>query len=223
MNGLYYIRNLSNKSQEELAKYLGISKQAVSAWEKGIKPMTKTRKEDLSKYFGIPEEYFKEALSDIEQLKIHTIKLELEIDANIVEYTKNIFNRTTNEFEEVTQIHIPHSLVDEMDFSNKRIEKLKLLKRIDSDIIESGDVETLSEITNYMDDKIKTYNKCADIVENNKISNEMLRTILNIVDRVFDKNQNVDNLKLHKFENELAKILINFKTEEEEELKMWVE
>lgn len=41
-----------------MADVLEISRQQVSAWENGIKPISENRLRQLSKYFGLEEKYF---------------------------------------------------------------------------------------------------------------------------------------------------------------------
>lgn len=60
MNGLKYIRTRCNLSLNDLAEAIGVSRQALSAWENERKEIPKQRKKDLSDYFGIDESYFGE-------------------------------------------------------------------------------------------------------------------------------------------------------------------
>lgn len=64
MNGLKFIRTRCNISLSELADVLGISRQQVSAWENGIKPISEKRLSQLSEYFGIDEKFFLEISED---------------------------------------------------------------------------------------------------------------------------------------------------------------
>ena len=56
MNGLRYIRNKCNLSLSELASKLGVTRQMISAWENGRKPIPSGRLKELSQIFGIEEE-----------------------------------------------------------------------------------------------------------------------------------------------------------------------
>ena len=58
MNGLKFIRNRCNLSLNDLAGTLGVSRQALSNWEMGKKPIPPHRQKQLSEFFGISEEYF---------------------------------------------------------------------------------------------------------------------------------------------------------------------
>lgn len=64
MNGLKFIRTRCSISLSELADVLGISRQQVSAWENGIKPISEKRLSQLSEYFGIDEKFFLEISED---------------------------------------------------------------------------------------------------------------------------------------------------------------
>lgn len=58
MNGLKFIRTRCNISLSELADVLSVSRQQISAWENGVKPISQQRLSQLSKYFGVDEKYF---------------------------------------------------------------------------------------------------------------------------------------------------------------------
>ena len=64
MNGLKFIRTRCNISLSELADILDVSRQQVSAWENGAKPISQKRLGQLSKYFGVDEKYFMEISDD---------------------------------------------------------------------------------------------------------------------------------------------------------------
>lgn len=57
MNGLKFIRTRCNISLSELADVLSVSRQQISAWENGVKPISHKRLSQLSKYFGVDEKY----------------------------------------------------------------------------------------------------------------------------------------------------------------------
>lgn len=58
MNGLKYIRTRCNLSLNELADAIGVTRQALSSWEIGKKPIPSQRLEQLSNFFGIDTDYF---------------------------------------------------------------------------------------------------------------------------------------------------------------------
>lgn len=62
MIGLTYIRNLHNMSMQDVADKLEISKQTVSKWENGQRPIPKKRIEQLSDMFGLYCGYFNREL-----------------------------------------------------------------------------------------------------------------------------------------------------------------
>lgn len=64
MNGLKFIRTRCNISLSELANVIGVTRQQISAWENGVKPISQNRLHQLSKYFGIDEQYFQEITNE---------------------------------------------------------------------------------------------------------------------------------------------------------------
>lgn len=70
MNGLRYIRNEFNMSIAALAKRMGVSYQAISQWEKNIRPIPPKRLDELATLFDIPAEYF----AEIETDKLQTLE-----------------------------------------------------------------------------------------------------------------------------------------------------
>lgn len=51
MNGLKYIRTRCNLSLNDLAETIGVSRQALSAWENEKKDIPEQRKQQLSEFF----------------------------------------------------------------------------------------------------------------------------------------------------------------------------
>ena len=60
MNGLKYIRTHCNLSLNDLAEAIGVSRQALSAWENEKKDIPAQRQQQLSDFFGIDKEFFGE-------------------------------------------------------------------------------------------------------------------------------------------------------------------
>lgn len=60
MNGLRYIRTRCNLSLNELAEHLGVTRQALSAWENGKKDIPEKRLEQLEDFFGLDKKYYGE-------------------------------------------------------------------------------------------------------------------------------------------------------------------
>lgn len=60
MNGLRYIRTRCNLSLNELADFIGVTRQALSSWENGRKDIPENRKEQLADFFGIDKAYLGE-------------------------------------------------------------------------------------------------------------------------------------------------------------------
>jgi transcriptional regulator with XRE-family HTH domain len=66
MNRLNEIRESAGMTQDELAKILGVSKQAINGWEKGSRKIPDRRKNSLATIFGLKESDFDEFSVDLE-------------------------------------------------------------------------------------------------------------------------------------------------------------
>lgn len=71
MNRLKEIRTSAGYSLEQLAKLLGISRQAINAWEKGSRKIPDERKAELAKIFGLEESDFNEQQVVVSENIIH--------------------------------------------------------------------------------------------------------------------------------------------------------
>ena len=74
MIGFSYIRKLYGVSLDDVAQFVGVTNQSVSAWEqKGIVP--EKRLDILEKYFEIPKKYFNVEITPIVKNQINKCKL----------------------------------------------------------------------------------------------------------------------------------------------------
>ncbi len=140
MSGLQYIREHFNMSIATLSKQMGISYQAISQWEKGIRQIPAKRINELAILFGIPEQYFLEVSeSDIEKLNglIETEKAKTEESYLFSEYEK---------------------LLKEERQTISKIDRY--LKGKDNK------QETFQDLTDYMEREIKRFEKILDILSN---------------------------------------------------------
>lgn len=78
MFGLTFIRGLTNKSVQEIADMLSLSKQAINQWETGKRPIPEKRLNQLAEILEIPKQYLNKQLSEIEKLEIRKIYLTKE-------------------------------------------------------------------------------------------------------------------------------------------------
>lgn len=58
MNGIKYIREKSNITQYWLAEHMGVTRQTVTQWEKGVRKPNKEHLKWLSEFYGIEEKWF---------------------------------------------------------------------------------------------------------------------------------------------------------------------
>ena len=64
MNGIKYIREKSNITQYWLAERMGVTRQTVTQWEKGVRKPNKEHLKWLSEFYGIEEKWFGELSDD---------------------------------------------------------------------------------------------------------------------------------------------------------------
>ena len=140
MCGLQYIREHFNMSIATLSKQIGISYQAISQWEKGIRQIPAKRLNELAILFGIPEQYFLNVKeSDIEELDalIKTVKAQAEESYLFSEYE----NLLKAERQTISKID-------------------RYLKGKDNE------QETFEDLTNFMEKEIKRFEKLLDALSN---------------------------------------------------------
>ncbi len=127
MNGLKYIRIRCNLSSTELASILGVTRQALSAWENGKKEIPEHRVAELSEYFGIDGKYFDE-LSDADVDCILT-KAMFRYELNGKETYK--FKPELQEYTDMMWFpeHREMSLDEELSLAKKK--KQEMLDKID--------------------------------------------------------------------------------------------
>ena len=70
MNKLKEIREAFGMTQDELARMMGISKQAINGWEKGSRKIPEARKKELAKIFDLDGFIFDEYGKDSEAIEI---------------------------------------------------------------------------------------------------------------------------------------------------------
>ena len=80
MNGIKCIRERCNLSMSELADRIGVTRQTISLWEKGVRNPSPARQTALSKFFGLPGHFFGEIhekdLEVVDSMKIYRHKTE---------------------------------------------------------------------------------------------------------------------------------------------------
>ena len=80
MNGIKCIRERCNLSMSELADRIGVTRQTIALWEKGVRNPSPARKIALRKFLGLPEHFFGEIhdkdLEVIDSMKIYRHKTE---------------------------------------------------------------------------------------------------------------------------------------------------
>ena len=90
MNGLKYFRNqVINKTMDDLAVQIDVTRQAIYMWESEKKNIPELRLKQLSELSGIPEKYFLvKELSEKDKLEIKKYYLSKALADTINELNK---------------------------------------------------------------------------------------------------------------------------------------
>ena len=144
MSGLQYIREQFNMSIAALSKQIGISYQAISQWEKGIRQIPAKRLNELSILFRIPEQYF----LDIQETELDELNILIELAKSNAEK-----NYLVSEYEKLIE--------------SERVSIEKIKRYIES----GGNTQaTLQETNDFIGKEIKRLEKIATITSNSLCS-----------------------------------------------------
>lgn len=121
MIGFEYICKLFDIQYKDVAEKLKISKQTVNSWTSGRRKIPQKYLPILSKRFNIPEEYLQKKLENIDKMKIQRIKLDNELDSDIL--NKSFKEAGQNDRDILRKLSI-------IDIKIKRSELLEELKKI---------------------------------------------------------------------------------------------
>lgn len=64
------LRKLKGRTQEDIANYFGISKQAVSKWERGVSMPDLILFPQVAEYFGVTMDYFFDTETEVSDKNI---------------------------------------------------------------------------------------------------------------------------------------------------------
>lgn len=81
MNGIHFIREKSNISRNALAERMGVTRQTVTLWERGVRKPGKTHLRWLSDFYGIEEKWFGD-LSDDDMMVLKEKKMYRHYDSD---------------------------------------------------------------------------------------------------------------------------------------------
>lgn len=107
MNGIKFIREKSNFSRNALADRMGVTRQTVTLWERGVRKPDKKHLKWLCDFYGIEEKWF-EDLSDEDMLILKEKKMYRHYDGD------KEFYSFTPEKDGWAEISIPCGELDDM-------------------------------------------------------------------------------------------------------------
>ena len=199
MSGLRYIRSqIINKTMDELAIMLNVSKQAIYTWESGRKSIPDKRLKELSTLSGVPEQYFKkEELTDRDKLEIKRCHLNKQIDDTRVEY-EDVVQGENGEWVTISREHYDTGLLQHAEFNDENLRINDTLKKISS-IIDNADecnteINSFADMINARETKRTLFDKFADIVDGNDRT-DYLYPILRAMNLWFSGNVKTESME----------------------------
>lgn len=194
MNGLKYIRSqIINKTMDELALQLNVSKQAVYTWESGRKKIPEQRLTQLSELSGVPEKFFLiEELSERDKLEIKKYRLGKELDDTMVEYEEEVQDSEGN-WVTIPAYYMNAGLMEHIEFNDMELKIDDTMKKINKVIHDykphfgDEDMVSANDMLDDMDVKRSVFDRFADIVDGNE-QREFLYQILRTMELFFDVN-----------------------------------
>jgi transcriptional regulator with XRE-family HTH domain len=81
MNGIKYIREKSNFTRNALAERMGVTRQTVTLWERGVRKPDKNHMKWLCDFYGVEEKWFGE-LSDADMAILKEMKMYRHYDGD---------------------------------------------------------------------------------------------------------------------------------------------
>lgn len=153
--GLEFIRRISNKQIKDVAEAVGVSRQAVSSWEKQERPIPEKRLPMLLEYFGIKDLSYSDLQNDV--------------DAHTQIYLQGLYSRTVIDAESHTDTE---KIALSISALNQKIENV-----ICSTPANIG-FELEADYTSFQDRRISLINRFVDIIHANQHSVKLLNLVL---------------------------------------------
>lgn len=175
VHGLKYIRSEQlNKTMEELAQDLGVSKQSIYLWESEKKKIPEKRLVQLEKISGIPQKYFVSVdVSERDKMEINRYRLNKELEDSAFEYEDTVYDQYGDEHV-VSYTHMDTGLLEHVDLNDMEIKTDDLLTKIKNivtefnPILEEDEFLSINDVLNHMSITISVFDRFADIVYKNK-------------------------------------------------------
>ena len=102
-------RKEQKMTQKEIADQLGISYQAYSAWERGVKAPSKEKVNQLEKIFKVPKGYF----TEIEIVRLYDV-LSDKGKNQVLEYTRKLVQEESRKIVSVSEILFEYHVYEKM-------------------------------------------------------------------------------------------------------------
>jgi len=197
--GLTFIRGLTNKSMQEIADRLSISKQAINQWESCKRPIPKKRLEQLQEIFeGIPKDYFGKYITENEKNEIEYIKLKQ--DYNKLE--KSLEAESDEQGNKIICINSDQDLqkASELEMISLKMNRLNTIQKINN-LLEFNELRVVDSGITYAETIVEIYDSLSEIVKN-KITSYYDLSILSDILFILKIYYGIEVEKQHKQEED---------------------
>lgn len=169
MIGLEFIRRISNKQIKDVAEAVGVSRQAVSSWEKQERPIPEKRLPMLLEYFDIKDLTYSDLQNDV--------------DAHTQIYLQGLYSRTVIDAEAHTE---KERIALNISALNQKIESVLCYTPANNDFGLEAD------FSSFQDRRISLINRFVDIVHSNQHSIKLLNLVLTGIEQSNNENHDED-------------------------------
>lgn len=155
MIGLEFLRKIRNKQIKDIAEAIGVSRQAVSSWEKQERPIPEKRISMLLEYFGIKD--------------LAAADLQNEVDAHTQIYLQGLYSRSMIDSEAISD---QEKIALSISALNQKIESVLCSVPANSKNVYETDY------ADYQDRRIRLINRFVDIIHDDNHTTKLLNLVL---------------------------------------------
>lgn len=186
MIGLKFIRKLYGMTLDNVAELIGVSKQTVSKWERGLVSITSDNLKKLSSLFSLSPEYFFKELTKDDEIRIQQQKVRSEL----VMYP--------NQQEQGT--------FDLVECERREFEFFESIK----DNFKKIEGETISKIKGKRFNMLNEYKRFERVMQDRRVDKLELRLIFTAVQIAYN-NENIEEVENDFVKNIAIAIRVNRK------------
>lgn len=182
MIGLEYILHIYKVKHSDLANELGIAKQNINKWIKGIKKIPVKHLLVLSSRFKIPQEYFQKQIDNTDELEIQRIKLKSELKK--IKIPETIVDDVTGKEVNITSEHIDIKdmlRLSKVDYEIRKVQYLKNVEKSLDECVKNEDKDAVIAGLGNANELLESYKTFFYLVNNPRVNKNTLKDVMRAV------------------------------------------